>query len=669
MASRKRTPGYIWLLFGGWCLALTLLLYGAALQLPFFFDDFVHVPFVDGNSLAEMWRSAGRLAYYRPLPFTIWKIMYLISGQHQSTLQHGFNLFLHFLNGFLVGWLAGQFWNNESLGERRSAAILIGWPRAYLAATLFLVFPFSYQAVPWVGSLAHLLVTALILLSLSAYWRMRQSGSRVWGAASLFLALLAPFAHENGALVGPLLGAMLFSQPDFRRHIGRNVRHVVLWTLPALIWLPIWWFAPKGISGGVGLRGLEAILQNIAYFAQGAFYPLTWLGGRIRTVTAANDMVITGVLSLLALVGAAAIQLLGKADRRSLLPWLWMAIASLPAVLFLSFDYVINGPRLLMLVAVGAAWLWTDVILVAIRWLGLVDRRSVRKRWPVLVLVGVVLSLLLVQNAAFIGRRMQMHQILGETYRQATALVLQANEAGQPAIFVNLPAWLAPESATFALGHEGVQFWPDYAPPDTLASVNHGRQASLILSRYDAIRPEMPYHYGLTGKVADWVILAEAAGRVFVADYEPDAIQVRAVGDLDPPQEPGHPLASFESPDGTARVALTTARAKRSGSGLDITLGWQVEALPAEHVTAFVHIVDGQGRLVDQLDGDPLVGAFPFYQWPVGLHVAEHRTGAVEGDELTVLVGLYDRLTQQRFSALAANGAAWDDGAVPIPVE
>lgn len=669
MPGRRLSPQAIWLLFGGWCLALTLLVYGSALRLPFFFDDFVHIPFVDENTLGEMWRSAGRLAYYRPLSFTIWKIMFLLLGRHSAFLQHAFNLLLHFLNGLLVGWLAAHYWATKASREEAAASITTTWPRAFLASTLFLLFPFSYQAVPWVGSMSHLLVTALILLSLAAYWHMRQTSRRAWAAASLLLAFLAPFAHENGVLVGPLLAALLICRPDFRQNAGRYLGHVALWTLPALVWLPIWWLAPKGISGGVGLSGPEAILQNATYFGQGMAYPLTWLGGRLLSLTGANDMLVVRLLILLALAGAAAIQLLTRAGRRSLLPWLWLALTLLPAVLFLDFDYVINGPRLLMLLSVGAAWLWADVALQAIRWATGEARPLSTNRRLALALIGVLVLLLLAQNVAFIGRRMTFHQILGDAYRQAVAQVQQANDAGQPAIFINLPAWLAPERATYALGHEGVQFWPDYAPPDTLAGVNLGHEASLLLARHEAIRPQMPYHYGLAGGPADWVALVNAGGRVYAASYAPDAVQLRQVGDLDPAPGPAEPLAVYESPDGAARVILITAQAERDAGGLKVGLGWQVEAPPTEHVTVFVHVVDAGGQLVFQLDGDPLAGAFPFYRWPAGLRADEWRTGQITGDDLTVLVGLYDRLTQERFIASGLDGLPWTDDAVPVTVE
>jgi hypothetical protein len=323
----------------------------------------------------------------------------------------------------------------------------------------------------------------------------------------------------------------------------------------------------------------------------------------------------------------------------------------------------------LLLLSVGAAWLWADVALLAAAWVRAGAALPSGRRRLGLVAVGVLSLLVLAQNAAFIARRMTFHHILGDAYRQAVALVEQANDAGQTAVFVNLPAWLAPERATYALGHEGVQFWPDYAPPDTLAAVNLGRPASLSLARYEAIRPQMPYYYGLAGTAVDWPTLAAGGGRVYLAAYDIDAVGVRQVGDLAPPPVAADPLAVFASPDGAARVLLTAAQATRGADGLEVSFDWLVEAPPAEHITVFVHVVDAGGQLVAQLDGDPLAGAFPFYLWPAGLRANERRTGPFEGDELMVLVGLYDRLTRERFPANGPDGQPWPDNALPIPIE
>lgn len=655
-----------WVLFVIWCMAITLLAYGTALGLPLFFDDLVHLPFVDKYSLVEMWQTAGSLAYYRPLPFVIWDIMYAFLGRHDPLLQHGFNLLLHMLNGILVGWLAGKLWPKIAYFKGQE---LQWWPRSFLSATLFLLFPFSYQAVPWVGSLAHLFVTFLILLSLTTYWQYRLSGRRVWGALSLVFAFLAPFAHENGILVGPLLAAILFTGPDWRDRLARNLGHIILWTLPALLWLPIWWFAPKAVDGSVAIRNGETMLQNSAYFLQGASYPLSWLGGWLRFRLRINDMMVTAVLGFIALAGAALIQWFGGAARRSLLPWLWVFIAAIPAVLFLSFDYVINGPRLLMLASVGAAWLWTDVAMVAIGWKNIRDRPSFNRRWPRIALVLAVFAALLLQNYIFIKNRMSLHEILGRAQQQAILLTTTTNEAGRKAVFVNLPTWLAPGNNTYALGHEGVQFLPNYAPPETLISVNTGRPADLEIIRYEAIRPEMPYHYGLGNSTADWEGLAETRGEVFVADYDLADISFRPAGAFLPSPSSDEPLAIFSDPIGNDRILLLSAKAIRHENNLQVNLTWHVEGQAPEQVTVFVHVVDEQGRLISQMDGDPLGGSFPLNQWPPGTSAEDRRIITIEDGPETVLIGLYDRQSGERWPALSTTDESWPDDAVPVAVE
>ena len=652
----------IWLLYVAWCAGATFLAYGSALTLPFFFDDFVHIPFVDAHSLGEIWQTAGQLAYYRPLPFTIWKLMVAATGQHSQVTQHAFNLFLHAFNGLLAGWLAAELWVEATGGHRRPSRY---WSQAFLSATLFLLFPFSYQAVPWAGSLAHLLVTNLVLLSLSSYWLMRRSGRRGWGAFSLLLAFLAPFAHENGVLVGPLLAAILFTGRDYRSDAPKNVKHVLLWTLPALLWLPIWLTAPRGSGGGVGIVGLEAIMQNGAYFAQGVAYPLSWLGARLRVLTGFSDMGATAFLGLVALLGAALIQWLSGAGRRSLLPWLWCLIAALPSILFLDFDYVINGPRLLMLLSVGAAWLWADVAIQAAGWL---RPEGGRRPWLRVALVASVLLIVLAQNLAFIRQRMALHEILGATHKEAVSLATAANEAGSAAVFINLPAWLAPGDFTYALGHEGVQFWPHYAHPESLVQVNTGRPASILMLRYQAIRPEMPYFYNVSGPGStNWEqVAALGSAEVFVADYAADGVVMRPAGTLLPAQSGLQPIAIYGSGENDGAVTLLGAQVEEDGRTLKIELTWQVNRPLPEQTTIFVHLVDQGGQLVAQLDGDPLGGSFPLSLWEPGTVAVDRRQIELDNSNVAILVGLYDRLNGERLEAISADKSTWPDGAAVI---
>ena len=651
-SDRRPRAAWAGLIAGSGLLAAVL--YGPALRLPFFFDDFAHIPFVDAHSLAEMWQTAYGLAYYRPVAFTLWKLLYLLLGHHDPVAQHAVNLLVHWGNGLMVAWLAAHLW--------RSPAGDVDWRRAYLSATLFLLYPFSYQAVPWVGSLAHPLVTALILLSLIGYLKWRETGRRAWGAFGLAIAFLSPFAHENGALVGPLIAIIELTQSSSAESIGRRLRRAAVWTIPALIWLPIWWLAPKALSaGGVALNAGEALLQNSIYVVQGVAYPLTWLGGWLRADVGVNDLAAVLGLGLPALIGAALIQWRAGAperrgaeskDRRAWLPWLWCALAALPAIAFLRFDYVINGPRLLMLVAVGAAWLWADVV---IRVAGL-------SRAGAALAVGACL-VVLIQNFVFIRDRMAVHEMGGAVIRQAAAVTTIANEDGQAAIFVNLPAWIAPARPVYALGHEGVQFLPGYVPPETLASVNTGLPARLSVIRFDATRQPMPYLFGLRGQPFDWPSLAQDSGLVFAARYQSDAITIEPVGELAAAVPVTEPVAQFN-----AAVALVDATATVDDGRLQIDLTWQVLEPPSPDATVFVHVLDASGQLIAQADGDSLAGTYPFWQWTPGLVARDRRALDVSGSRLSLWVGLYDRATSERLAATSTGGTPFADNAVPVPI-
>lgn len=643
--DRRRIAAWIGLM--AWSGLLTVLAYGSALRLPFFFDDFAHIPFVDAHSLTEIWQTAHGLAYYRPLAFTLWKLLHLILGYHDPVVQHSVNLIAHWGNSLMVGLLAHHLW-------AANVSTAIDWRRSYLSATLFLLFPFSYQAVPWVGSLAHPLVTVLILLGLMGYVKWRGTGRRTWVVFGLVFAFLAPFAHENGALIGPLIALIEMTRPERVEPIGRGLRRAAVWTIPALLWFPIWWLAPKAIAaGGAVANAGEALYQNSIYFLQGTAYPITWLGGRLRDSLGANDLAAVIGLSLPALVGAALMQRLMGADRRAVLPWLWCGLTALPAIIFLRFDYVINGPRLLVLVAVGATWLWAEVLL----------RIAGRHRIGTAAAAGLCLVVLM-QNFIFIRARMDLHELGGSAIRQAVAVTTAANETGQAAIFINLPAWIAPSQSVYALGYEGVQFLPGYVPPETLASVNTSQPASLRVIRFEAIRPSMSYLFGLRGQPFDWRSLAQEGGQVFAARYFSETIQIEPVGELVVAAPHAEPIARF----GNA-VDLLDAAAMLNDTRLQVELLWQVREPPPPDVTLFVHVLNADSQLVAQADGDPLAGAYPFWQWPPGSVARDRRSIDVSGSGLSLRVGLYNRATGERLTATSTDGTAWADDAVSIPIQ
>jgi hypothetical protein len=548
-----------------------------------------------------------------------------------------------------------------------SASPRVDWWRVYLSAGLFLVYPFSYQAVPWVGSLSHLLVTTLVLSSIAFYVQMRRTDQSLWAVASLFFAFLAPFAHENGVLVMPLIVLVELTTPQSPRRWRKAFRAGLIWSMPLLIYLPIWLGLPRLDDGGLFANSLEGMAQNSAYFVQGLFYPFTGLGGWLHTAQGVNDVTAVAILSALGLSVALAVQVRGRATLRSLLPWLWTIVAALPAVLFLVFEYVINGPRLLMLASVGAAWLWADVVLLFVR-----RARQGSAEYALRLVVAVVLvGLLVVQNGRFIAERMSYHELLGDGFKQVIAATVAANEAGDEAVVINFPSWLAPKRPSYALGHEGVLFWPDYVPPEMLPAIHTGSFGDLSFIRDDATRPELADNfYGLTGPQPDWAQLTAVPAQVLRTEYGEDGLTLLPVGSVGPGQEtPDTALAAFRDEAQQADVELLDARAAVAPGGVWVDLLWKT-AVPPAQTTVFVHLVDAAGNLVAQADGDSLGGIYPFERWQPGTVLHDRRWLAVgDADGLSVRLGLYDRGSGQRLSVEGGDGTVWPDNALPLAID
>jgi hypothetical protein len=635
----------------GWSVLLILIVYGPALNLPYMADDFFHLPYVDTHSIAQMWQTAEGLYYFRPLSFTLWKLMEPIFGFHNLFAQHALNLLLHLSSTLMVGWLAGHLWRAKEQ---------VDWRRRFLGATLFLLYPFSYEAVPWIGSLVHPLVTFLILVSIVSYAKLRTTGNRRWGLISLAFTFLSPFAHENGALVVPLIALIELTDPAPAEALWRRLRRVVVWLVPVLIWFVIWRTVPAARGANhIVFNNPSAVLRNTLYFAQGAAYPLTWTGGWLRDTVGVNAFLAAIILSASALAIAALIQWRTRSNRRGLLPWLWIITGSLPALFFLDYLYLSAAPRTIMVSSIGVAWLWTDVFV------RLADggRSTVARRRLSRALAASLCVALLIQNLIFIQGQMRVFHMGGAAIRQVVSATVSANDSGQAATFINLPVWIAPLQVNYAIGQEGVVLAPAPDQLDTLITVHTGQPANIKAVRFDAIRQAVPYYVGLLSAASDWGGLTHTGGQVFFTRYTTDTIVVDPVGALGETQPATPPIARFDN-----RVTLLDATAAMTSNSLQVNLLWQVNEPPPDDVTVFVHVLDANGQLIAQADGDPLAGSYPFSQWPKDLIVRDIRSIDTKASSLSVQVGVYSRTSGERLMAASNEGAPFADNAVRVAV-
>lgn len=633
-----------WAMTVGWL----WLAYGRALRLPFYFDDLDHFPFIWTHTLRDIWASSGGFPYYRPLGGTLWWGVSALFGPHVAWPHHLLNLILFGMASLLTGWLADGLW--------RSADAPINWPRRWLATTLFVLFPFSYQAVPWIGAIYHPLATALCLGAAAAAVRagqaVRPRARRLWMALGWLGLFLAPFAHENGLLAGPLTALVILV-----RSKGRQWRRALAWCLPGALGAGLWWLAPKaGYSGG-GVNSAETLLQNLTFFWQGATYPTAGLAGWLQQ-HGLNDLLavwLVGGLSLGVALWLWRRAQPGAAVWPTALAGVWFGLAVLPSSAWLDFNYVLSAPRLLMLGSVGAVWWWTEAA-----W------RIATGGWAARLLVVLCTLTSIAHSHKYLQTRMTEHQVLGDAVNAMTLAATQAQARGQRALFLNAVSWLAARTPTYALAHDGVIFLPGYIDPTQLISVQTGAPVTPMLARYDDIFPSVPYYVGLIGDGPDWAALQRAPTQVYTVAYDRGG-QVQPVGQIGVTWPGEGAVAGFaDSAESTPTVFLRQTQVERQGDDLRLTLVWQIAAPPPLSLTPFVHILDAAGALIAQADGHPVGRTYPLGLWSPSQIVIDQRQATAAG-AARLLVGLYDNATGARWAALApATGQPFSADAVPL---
>lgn len=109
--------------------------------------------------------------------------------------------------------------------------------------------------------------------------------------------------------------------------------------------------------------------------------------------------------------------------------------------------------------------------------------------------------------------------------------------------------------------------------------------------------------------------------------------------------------------------------AMRPGDSVELTLYWQAEGEPSRSYTAFVHLYDGQGNLVDQHDSIPCGTSCPTHSWIEGEILEDGHTLALPEDSSSgayaIGIGMYDLTTLER---LGAPGVLDDVVIIPGPV-
>jgi len=629
------------------CALLTAAVYGPALGFAFTFDDPLDLPRAEGRSVWSLFSSSEGYAYYRPIPFVIWKGLRVVQGRYSEATLHGLTLLCHVLAAWFLYLLLRR---------------LIGNHWGLVPAMLFITYPFSYQAAFGAHTLFHPLMTAALLGSLLLYYDARLggvTGGRRGGVLRLVGSTLAAaiglWTHESGVIILPLVIGMelLLARRarDFapRRAMLRLLPHAVATGLFLLVWATVPKFArPERWSP-------DSLLANARYFLQGAIWPVAaqlngggarWGFDPLRALWPA----IVGTLALLV-----ALYVVGRRPWIALVALGATAIILVPAWLVLTWAYVEDAPRLLYPAAPAIAALWG--LLPSLRF----GRRGVTGVWraaTLLLLLGVT-----VQSVRFIEVRRDM-------WAEGTRLIDGVAAAGvargeRPTLFLNVPAWFAPKRPEYPVGHVGLTALPGYVGLGRAAYIQRGIQPPIESRGYYPDLNGWKYDFNTHGGPAsldDFAALLRRVDAVYLVEMLPSGARVREVGAL----TPNGADRSGAGPRFGGALVLAGATVGLDGDALVVELTWDVLVTPPGDVLPTLRVRDARGDVVAARRAYPLADTAAPRLWQPGDRVRDGSLlplpTALASGEYTIWLSWEEKTTM---APLAGTGA---DG-VPLPVE
>jgi hypothetical protein len=587
------------------------------------------------QSVWQLFTSLPSYQFYRPL--AIWLNRQLVSpaGVVNAPLAHAIQIVAH-----LVAVLASVP-ALRALGVEKN--------HARLAALLFALSPFAYQAVAWQAPQQPLTLMWMLLAVLAAR-RFADRRQKHWLLISLLAYGTALLFQESAAPFMFVFFWLAWNRNPFplRSQVAWPLLHLLLAAAYLLVWLNV----PR--AGGVTGQGFQPVV--LAYLLQGVVFPVAAL-----TAPIVREAPVVNLIGLYA--GATLFLTLGLGKqalwRLSLLSLFWIGAGLLPIYAGLAWAYVETGSRLLYPASLGIALLWAG---------GLTPLWTARRWWG-RVLAGAlfagVVALCLTQWQAF----QKLYQ-RGTTHLARTVDVLSESPDAQ-LLFVNYPDRIEIYPPPYPLGVWGLTLAPvvqnlaDYA----LACEGHSaRDESLSAFLVGAAEREAwPYRVFMRGSDTPPAELFDAVQRadaVYLTDYVPGGeLRLRAVGAVMPARaNPLPPTATF----GEAAQLIEGGIVCDNGPVLRLT--WLGRAPLRAGDTIFVHLWQA-GAFAGAADGDSLGGVLPLSAWQPGaqivdlrpLHFPDLPPGTYE-----VRVGLYSQWDNERYPARSPTGAHFLDDEVPV---
>ena len=629
MNSWARTVTHPFAIAAAVAFAVTGVLYGDVLGLPFFSDDLIQLPWQETVSWSALWSTPSPYGYYRPLSYTIWRVWGFCTGGLQPFGLHLLNLIGHVAVAWLAALLADTWIVTASNHWARAV------PAAFTAATVA-AFPFSRQAVAWVSAVTYPIVTALALFALLTYDRGRREHGSIWFYLSLTATALAPFAHEIGLFVGPLI---LIAGALGRLH-GRwanTSRWPWAYVCTSGLGLVGWRILIDRSVVGFGLN-VTSLARNVGYLLQGLVYPVAPLSLGLAETLRIEPWITLWVVGLLALGLLIWCGLYGN-RLALLLGASWFGLFVVPPMVTMEADWFAQAPRFLYIAGVGISLVWASVVAWCLR----IPQRRVG-----VVLVGLMSVGTLVPAARFIRTGVRLYEMAGESIWDAARESAQARSP----LFVNLPSRLTPERRHYPVGSEAIIPLPDEVDVQSLIYAHTGiRRPATSISFGVVTAADSPsgYDYELFGQPASWDDVASgirSARGVYLTRYEGNRISLLYAGSSTASAPRSVSRARFAD-----AVSLLDVVATCDSTGkVRLSTTWRVEQQVDADVTVFSHLLGPDGAIVSQADGYPLLGLFPFWLWRPGETGRDVRYfEGISPASYTVRLGLWEPVTGYRW--------------------
>ncbi len=631
-------------------LPLSFLLYGYSLGLPFFLDDGAHFTILAQTNGFEFWGNFPTFPFYRPLVFTIWKSYESLTGSYDPVALHYLNVVIFGVSGVLVGQVA-----------RRLVMVKQREIVAPLAGTLFILFPFSYQAVTMVAALFHLTLVGGILLCLWAGVKWldlpQYSALLVLCWTGAFVAL---FSHENGVLTAPLLFAYIVV---IYRGQFPPLRRILMVGAPIVIFTAVYiwrWFNVRPQDATEVANGVDV---SFAVLLQGITYPIV-TGARLLS-TVGDDAQPLIIILLVTVCTVLVVIWMIRNTTHVVLPMIfalgWYVIAILPAALFLTAGYVLGQTRLALFASVGSSIFWA--ILLVTLWHG---------RWRGRLVALIVTLLFLSVSIEFLEMR-RFDFLRLATYQSDLLDSFEANNVAEAStVVINAPDFLTPQAddRRFLLGSEGVLFVDPAAEYALQFSINSSYDYSQVdVIAYPAIQRNTGFDFSVHPPTIGFDGVVEAVRStdyVYVTQFNARDFEAVLVGgtQLTPPQTENNVL--FDD-----NVGLENAEAIFTTDGfIDVVTHWTINTPDA--IKIFAHVYCGD-EFIGQSDGYMWGDTYPLAMWSANEAQTDRRRiyfdDVFTTDCLTVYVGLYYGADVTRLQAIdTVTNEQFENNQVPVQI-